>query len=185
MGYTVVEDGKRRCINCNQLKAVEEFYSYPYKTRQGKQSIRSESRCKSCGRARRKAHYWQNTAQSQATAVRYKRANRDAVNAQVKAHREANRSASLAIRRASQAKRRAQQVATANGAVYQRVIEEARFGDKYLDAYSGELIDVPTVDHIQALSKGGAHDYWNLCVTSHASNSQKQTRSLLIWLLVR
>jgi hypothetical protein len=44
---------------------------------------------------------------------------------------------------------------------------------------------VATVDHIQALSKGGAHDYWNMCVTSLANNSQKHARSLPVWLALK
>ena len=185
MGYTAIDNGYRSCIMCVTNKPVHEFYAYAYKTKQGKPSMRYESRCKDCSRARRKEYYANNTVRSLSAARRYKRLNRDVLAQRRAAYRLANREATLASRRASQARRKAHQPGGATGADYERVLAEARFGDRYLDVYSGELIDQPTVDHIEPLCKGGAHDYWNMSVTSLANNSQKHARSLLIWLRLR
>lgn len=62
------------------------------------------------------------------------------------------------------------------------VLAEAKFGDKYLDAYSGQLIDVPTIDHIEALSLGGSNEPENLCITSFANNHSKSDLPLIIWM---
>lgn len=61
----------------------------------------------------------------------------------------------------------------------------ARVGDKYLDAYSGELIDTPTIDHIVPLSLGGTNDVDNLCVTSLSNNSSKFNDLLIVWMAKR
>jgi 5-methylcytosine-specific restriction endonuclease McrA len=67
-----------------------------------------------------------------------------------------------------------------------RIIKEGcdqyKIGDKYLDVYSGELIDSPSVDHVVALSKGGKHEVDNLCVTSAKSNNEKHAHSLIMFL---
>lgn len=60
-----------------------------------------------------------------------------------------------------------------------------RVGDKYLDAYTGELIDDPTIDHIIPIDAGGTNDPDNLCVTSLSNNSSKGTLPLLYWYLLR
>jgi len=185
MGYTVVLDGKRACISCKAVHPITEFYVYPYTTKQGKRSVRTDSRCKSCARDRRKAHYYENSVASRETAIRYKRKHRGVLNKRVEIYRLANRELVLAQRRASQAKRKAQVIATATGADVMQILEEARIGDAYLDAYTGELINDPTIDHIEPLSRGGSHDYWNMCVTSLSNNSTKHARPLLTWLALR
>jgi 5-methylcytosine-specific restriction endonuclease McrA len=67
----------------------------------------------------------------------------------------------------------------------EETLELARIGNQYLDAYTGELIDEPTIDHIIPISKGGTNDADNLCVTSLSNNSSKFNDSLLIWLIKR
>jgi hypothetical protein len=61
----------------------------------------------------------------------------------------------------------------------------ARIGDWYLDAYTGELIDNPTIDHVTPLSLGGTNDADNLCITSLANNSSKFNDVLIVWLVKR
>ena len=175
---------RRSCIVCGKEKAASEFYLFAYTTNQGKRSERLEPRCRPCARARRK----ERTALSggaEAGRLRAARAkNREAYNAWQRERRVINQDRLRVQRRAYEAKRRAV-TGDATSAVVIRVLEEARVGSRYLDAYTSELISNPTIDHIIPLSAGGPHDYWNLCVTSKENNSSKHVRPLLAWLAQR
>lgn len=61
----------------------------------------------------------------------------------------------------------------------------ARVGSQYLDAYTGELIDDPTIDHIIPLASDGAHSALNMCVTSRFNNTSKHKTPMLVWLVKR
>jgi hypothetical protein len=189
MGYTVIKDGKRHCIMCKEARAVVEFPQYSYTTNQGKPSKRYGSRCSDCERTRRLCRYERRGHIERSIAREYKTANREKIAAKEREFALENRELVLCRRRAYEAKRRAvcgnNPRRSANGEVYLRVLDEARIGNLWLDAYDGELIDNPTVDHIVPVAKGGCHEYENLCVTSKANNSSKHTRSLLQWLAER
>ncbi|WP_084084377.1 HNH endonuclease signature motif containing protein [Cupriavidus sp. USMAA2-4] len=73
--YTKIKDGCRECIACKQTKPVTDFYSYPYTTRQGKQSVRTESRCIECARQRRRSRYRENPERDKAVSLQWKREN--------------------------------------------------------------------------------------------------------------
>ncbi|MCK8788090.1 HNH endonuclease [Roseomonas sp. NAR14] len=175
------------CIMCGEEKPRAAFYTYPYTTNQGKRSVRLESRCIPCSRSRRKDDYARHGEARRATARRYKDANREAVAAQVREYRTANIDLLRRQRVVSEQKRRAgARISSAESrALIERVLEEARFGDRYLDAYTGELIDKPEIDHIVPLKAGGEHVYENLCVTSGKVNRSKHARPLLLWMASR
>ena len=105
----------------------------------------------------------------------------------VRAYRAENRDKWLRQKRAYEQKRRAGASLDSTEAValIERVLEEARCGLLYLDAYTGDLITEPEVDHIVPLSRGGKHEYENLCVTSGFNNRSKRDRHALVWLLER
>jgi len=111
--------------------------------------------------------------------------NKDRYAASIKAYRDENREKTLRQRVISEQKRTAAKFGQEDNALIERVLAEARFGDKYLDAYSGDMIDKPVVDHIVPLSRGGAHAYENLCVTSRSNNSTKHAKPLLVFLATR
>lgn len=187
MGYTVIKDGQRPCIKCGETKPVSEFPSYAYTTKQGKPSVRYDSRCNGCQKVRRKARYERDPEASNAVSRAYKAANRDELNAKVRAYRAANVAKVRRQRVIAEQKRRAQADLdkVASRELIESVLEESRFGALYLDAYSGELIAKPEVDHIVPLKHGGAHEYENLCVTSGWNNRSKNSRSLILWLAQR
>jgi hypothetical protein len=64
-------------------------------------------------------------------------------------------------------------------------LESYRIGDQYWDVYESKLIDVPTVDHLSAISRGGTNAPDNLTVTSRENNSSKGTLPLIVWLAKR
>jgi 5-methylcytosine-specific restriction endonuclease McrA len=74
-------------------------------------------------------------------------------------------------------------VASAENVSY--ALEQYRFGDRYMDVYSGELISTPTLDHVVALNSGGSNEWPNLAVTSARNNSMKGKKSLIQFLLSR
>lgn len=176
---------ERACISCLSVKPATEFYVYEYVTTQGKSSVRHESRCKDCARARRRASHAANRPTELKKMTERREKNRDRYRASLYAFREANRSHVLAQRVAHQQRRTARKHGQDDNALIERVLDEARVGDRYLDAYSGELIDRPVVDHIVPLSAGGAHAYENLCVTSRPNNSSKHAKPLLVWMATR
>ena len=48
MGYTVIFNGTRHCLGCNVVKALAEFSSYRYTTKQGKEGRRYSGLCRPC-----------------------------------------------------------------------------------------------------------------------------------------
>jgi hypothetical protein len=105
-----------------------------------------------------------------------------------KRYYQANKSALQAYYRAKSHFRRLKGWDTNLRAVKQamlEVLESYRIGSLYLDAYSGQLIAEPSVDHIVPLSAGGNCDADNLCVTSLANNQAKNDKPLLIWMATR
>jgi hypothetical protein len=178
------KNGCRTCITCGEAKPVADFYRYFYTTRQGKRSKRSESRCKLCARSRRRERYELYKDYERKKQREYKTKNRDRLNRALVEYRSQNADLIKAQRRASEAKRRSS-AGAASSKTIKRVLDEARVLGGYLDAYSGEVIQDPTIDHIEPLSSGGKHDYENLCVTSKANNSSKHNRPLLVWMAIR
>jgi 5-methylcytosine-specific restriction endonuclease McrA len=187
MGYSVIINGARRCITCGDSKPVAEFYCYPYVTKQGKSSTRTDSRCLECNRSRRRRRYAQNKPRENCWSRDYHAKNNEAVSRRVTQYRQADPERCRLQKRIAQQKRKARAGISAaeNRELIERVLAEAMIGDKYLDAYSGELIDNPQIDHIVPLKNGGAHTYDNLCVTSAFNNGSKHCTPMLIWLATR
>lgn len=176
--------GLKTCAKCNQIKPTDEFYSYGYTTNQGKRSIRFDSRCNECARTRRRARYGKVGHIERAYARKYKISNKIRLDGVFAIYCANNREKILASRRSSEAKRRGA-VGSAKGRIILQVLNEAKINGGYWDAYDGCIIPAAQVDHIRPISKGGPHEYDNLCVTSKSNNSRKKDRSLLIWLLER
>jgi 5-methylcytosine-specific restriction endonuclease McrA len=180
---------QRECAICKAIKPASDFYSYRYITNQGKYSIRLETRCIPCSRERRKKQYRdRDHAKQHSKNQAYRAANRDRIIANVNAYRAANRDKVLLQRILSERKRRMRGYIrnhTGVRKIIDEALELARVGDKFLDAYSGELIDRPTIDHIVPLSAGGEHVLDNLCITSFQNNRSKRSAPLLVWLAKR
>lgn len=174
----------RVCITCGETKPSSEFYCYPYTTGAGNLSRRFEPRCRGCAKARRIERYKRKLPKDAETLALYRSENRERLNASLAAYRAANPAKVRAQRVESECRRRIAKSGKKMGLVAQ-VLDEYRIGDKYWDAYACELIEAPTVDHINPLSRGGSHSYDNLCVTSLSNNSSKRNQPLLLWLLKR
>jgi 5-methylcytosine-specific restriction endonuclease McrA len=174
---------EKRCIRCKEPKPLAEFSKYPYITNQGRESFRYESRCKACNRARRMERYKANQEAQRADHRAWAKENREHINS----YRRGNPKI-LVSRLASEHKRRARGWRNDHGpgrAAVAEALALARIGSKYLDAYSGELIDRPTIDHVTPLSLGGSNAQDNLCVTSRWNNTSKHDDLLIVWLARR
>lgn len=64
-------------------------------------------------------------------------------------------------------------------------LDSYRIGDMYWDVYESKLIEVPTVDHIDPISRGGLNVFENLTVTGLATNSSKGSLPLIVWMAKR
>jgi hypothetical protein len=185
MSWTVIRDGKRSCIVCCNEKTIDQFPSYAYTTAQGKSSARRGSRCISCEANRRKLRYARHGVRERRASLEWKLSTGYKTPIVAEMSAEALNKKRIQ-RRFYEAKRRLTHGDNPHTSQdYFAVVDEARFGDLWLDAYSGELISNPTVDHIDPIAKGGLHTFENLCVTSKANNSSKRSRSFLIWLCER
>lgn len=184
-----VKCGFKVCCRCKLSLPAEDFYTTAYTTRQGKRSVRIEPRCKPCSRARRIENYNKDPEARRAVARDYKRNNPEKIRSIRDARIATDRVGYLLAKRTSEQRRRHKDVgpvqAKENLEVFRRVLDEAWFGDGWLDVYSGNIIFDPTIDHIVPISRGGGHDYWNLCVTSRRNNSRKRDSSLLQFLARR
>ena len=132
--------------------------------------------------------YWKNHSEETKRHRDYHAKNRTVLNEKARLYRVANaervriaRVASEHARRITGYEPKRKEVAE----LIQYVFESYRIGEKYLDPYSGDLIDFPTLDHIVALSKGGENHLDNLTVTSLSNNISKHNKPLLIWMLHR
>lgn len=64
-------------------------------------------------------------------------------------------------------------------------LDSYRIGGMYWDVYESKLIEVPTVDHIDPISRGGLNVFENLTVTGLATNSSKGSLPLIVWMAKR
>lgn len=184
MGYTVITDGKRKCISCGEKLDLSMFHAYAYVTRQGKKSTRTNSACCACKRTERRNREKLDSSRRDESHRLWMERNPE--------HRERakqrRRSPEFrAYRRASEARRRFTadvDASTAAQAAWQ-ILEDYRVGNRWIDVYTGKLIDNPTIDHVEPISRGGSHGYENLCVTSRRNNISKHTLPLLVWLIKR
>jgi 5-methylcytosine-specific restriction endonuclease McrA len=198
-----VENEQKRCARCGQVKPVEEFPFGSWRTRAN--GIRKRYRDSYCADCRKE--YSRTSPSIRASKAAYQRKYRlrdpeafkvkkrisrqnhpTTHNARSKRWVEANPEKRRLTTRICEQKRRAMAWSKKQPdvrAAIEQALELARFGDKYLDAYSGDLIDDPTIDHIVPLSQGGSNDADNLCVTSLSNNSSKFNDTLLVWLVKR
>ncbi len=179
---------RKTCSLCHTDKSCEEFDQSRYTTNQGKRSIRLESRCRECDSARKSKSWRLNLEKNRARSRQKHRANRERNNEQLRAYRAKNRPKVLLQRIVSQQKRMLSGYGggrTEVRKITEEVLALARFGNQYFDAYSGQLIDHPVIDHIVPLSLGGDHSAGNVCITSRSNNASKGRTPLLLWMLRR
>lgn len=169
-------DRSKNCIACGEEKSISEFYSYGYKTRQGKQGTRYESRCKPCARIRRRKQYQDTRPHQIKTMAKY-------------------RKRTFAARAAYNKRRQSNPEVRALKAYHQRLRKARLRGDGtdddqiraiYREAFEIEQIvaccpvfDLPEigkkmhVDHIIPLSRGGKHAAENLQILPIGLNMRK------------
>jgi 5-methylcytosine-specific restriction endonuclease McrA len=183
---------------------LEEFHWGSWRVRaNGERKRYRESYCKPC-----KNEYARNRPQIKISKARYQRSYRikdlAAFNVRKRQSRQANKETHNArskrwsalnpekrklVQRICEQRRRLEKGWNKKSpeirAAIEQTLEQARVGNKYLDAYTGDLIDIPTIDHIVPISKGGTNDADNLCITSSSNNSSKFNDDLVIWLIKR
>lgn len=179
-----VKNGQKLCSRCKALLSADRFSSHAYTTNQGKRSVRISPRCIECSRKHAREGHRKRGEEGLRVARIWKAKNAARAKSGLEAWRANNRDFLLASRRQSEALRRAHgggRAAPPPG-LFKLVLDEARVEGGWLDAYTGDVIQDPTVDHIEPLCAGGGHEYGNLCVTSRANNSRKRTASMLRYL---
>jgi 5-methylcytosine-specific restriction endonuclease McrA len=150
-------------------------------------------RCGPCHRAGSRAWSKDNRAKANATHRAWTAANREAHLAVVRAYRKkhsdkvsargrAYRSANPIGRALAQVRRKARKLAAPGSGVspaqWLQVLQESSGLCVYCNARPEKL----TMDHIDPLIGGGAHDIANVVAACQSCNSSKHNRSLLGWL---
>lgn len=170
MGYTKVKDGKRPCIECGKIKPLDQFYRYPYKTKQGKASFRYEPRCAECARLRRRLSYAINGEKDNANSKAWRVRNADH-RKQYLAKRQQD-PAVRAMKAAHQRARKARIRSRTEGTEKPEILALYKEARELQDA-----IGVPMhVDHIQPLKLGGKHTMNNLQILTATENLRKGAR---------
>lgn len=169
-------DRMKACIMCGEVRSLGDFYAYGYTTKQGKESIRYESRCKPCSRARRKEYYSENTEQCQVSSQGWKKRNADRIKQYNK-----RRQSEQEVRDLKAYHQRLRKARMRSGEDDDPAIREIYRKAKMIEAQveSCPVFDIPElghemqVDHIHPLSKGGAHVAANLQILPKGINMRK------------
>lgn len=183
--------GFKQCTGCLETKPLEEFYQKKLTLTNGRASQFPSARCKGCHSKICKDYAKRNKDAVAAYRRMWAELNAEKRRQQKREHKKRRPEHYKLESKAWRYKRKSK-----GGAGYNRTLkaikeavsftlDQYRIGDKYLDVYSGELIDKPTIDHIVPIDQGGDNSAENMCVTSVANNSSKHHRSLLNWLVWR
>lgn len=175
------KDRVKACTSCKCPKPIGEFSAYPYTTKQGKRSVRYESRCLDCNRKRSAAYRERNPHAVVAQNARRIVRDPDIFKKLSRRYRETEQG--RLVKAAHQRLRKAR-LRSASGddeeirQIYLRAIELEKV------VANCPVFDIPElgrkmhVDHIVPLSKGGAHEACNLQILPSGLNLRKGTKCL-------
>lgn len=138
---------------------------------------KTHPRSKAASDARR---YARNATRAKALSAAYRKANP----AKLRIKDQAYAKAQPAIRRAIGLRRRARKENAPGRGISASQFQELIVGSLGLCSYCGERAALE-VDHIEPLSKGGAHDVDNAAPACRPCNSTKSDTPLLLWLATR
>lgn len=171
----------KKCTACERLLPLSEFSSYGYVTRQGKDSIRYESRCKACNRKRRMERYKDPVAgeKDRATSAAWKEKNRHHL--QLYSMERQKDPGFRAIKAKAQRMRKARMRSGSDSkdpqiaAIYKKAIDLERKLFNCVEC--DDLLELKIhVDHKMPLKLGGKHVAENLQVISARENIEKGAR---------
>lgn len=153
----------KRCPCCGEVKLADEFHQYAYTTNQGRRSVRLHSYCKVCDRQtrNRKASAEANRRWRQDNPERVKE---QARRAQAKPETKANKAKLQRMRKAAQRAATPYERCEIINTIYALAV-----------AYKQSGVDVH-VDHVQPLSRGGLHVWWNLSLLPARENMRKGSK---------
>lgn len=199
---------EKKCSKCGITKPIDEFAA----NKMGKLGVRGDCKeCANAAKraahdpakrsASNKAYYEANKEAVLARTSSWAKSNRDKTKGYSRKWRSENPDkqyqATMSWRRANPEKqsvidrendfrRRSNGYSTKRKEV-RRNIEQCKSDyfviGKYLDVYTMELIDYPTIDHVIPLSQGGDSSADNLAITSRQNNSRKRDQSMIMFLL--
>lgn len=175
---------------CGETKPLDGYYlrTYICKTT-GEKSQLPLSRCKACHCVATKSYARRNVSSVVAYRRLWAKINAERMRFLKKRWRKDNPEKSFIESRSWQYKRKATEgynpTLRAVKAAVAETLDQYRIGALYLDVYTGNLIEMPTIDHITPLALGGSNDAENLCVTSVSNNSSKHNNLLIVWLAKR
>lgn len=181
MGYCVIIDGKRPCIDCKEIKVVSDFYRFRYETKQGKNSMRYSSRCKACASGQRKLRYKSPEGKAKASIARKAWYEKNKENQKEYRKMRQKEPAHKANKAKAQRLRKARIRSGSNSYdprikdIYQLAMDTEKKLAACVECDDALEIKIH-VDHIQPLKHGGKHVIENLQILSARDNLQKGSR---------
>jgi len=189
------------CIHCDCWKSLEEYYKKP-SAADGHASF-----CKECTSTYSSGYYQSRREEIQAIQAKYRREHKEKEQARHHRQYEEDRDRLLAYRRKYYQEHKDEWAARGRkllrekpevfrercrrrralklGATTEPVNEKAIYErDGYQCVYCGAT-DNLSLDHVEPLSTGGAHNEQNLVVACQSCNSSKGAKSLEDWLAYR
>ncbi len=177
-------DRKKRCILCDEIRSLSEFYSYSYTTNQGKLSTRYESRCKLCSRSRSKVRHKAIRSQAIAAMQLWRAHHPDEVIAQRRRYQQSEHGRRVKARNQRIRAARTNAGSSNRDPRIAALYREAADWEQKLAAcvISDDPLDLKVhVDHKQPLSKGGKHVFDNLQILDARINMQKGATPHSAW----
>ena len=189
-GHDGTRDATGHCVECRRAASVARYAANPEKMRARNTQYYAANPEKERARAaawqranpdkaRARGAAWRaaNPEKKRASADAYRAANPEKVRARDAEWKRANPAACAAI----DARRRAREIAAPGNGVTVAQWKNCLAASLGLCAYCGERKPL-TMDHIEPLSLGGAHDIENIAAVCQSCNCSKNDTPLLVWL---
>lgn len=175
---TVIVDGKRPCIMCEEMKSLDQFYRCRYVTAFNNPSVRYDSRCKACNRKRRRERHAADPGKGREQSLAWRARNHEAMLRYRRAYDRSEHGHKVKARNQRRRKHRLRGLGTYNHDDIQQILRDQK---GRCAGCTAKILKTYTIDHIVPISKGGTNERRNLQLLCVGCNSRKATKHASEW----